>query len=127
MNQDPQFHVVLDLDGTTPPIKVVSGAEDPYYDAVKNRCKRTSDFRRDFKRPDKPSQSVGETLKHELVSRCSCDKERQKKFWHKRFPVCRILRKYKWKDDLPNDVISGLTVGIMQLPQGMYYYSGTHL
>ena len=119
MNKDPQFHIVLDLDGTTPPIKVVSGSEDPYYDAIKNRCKKTSDFRRDYKRPDQPSPSVGEAIKHELVSRCSCDKEKQKKFWHKRFPVCRILQKYKLKDDLPNDIISGLTVGIMQLPQGM--------
>ena len=118
MNKDPQFHVVLDLDGTTPPIKVVSGSEDPYYEAIKNRCKKTSDFRRDYKRPDQPSPSVGEAIKHELVSRCSCDKEKQKKFWHKRFPVCRILQKYKLKDDLPNDIISGLTVGIMQLPQG---------
>ena len=118
MNQDPQFHVVLDIDGTTPPIKVVSGSEDPYYDAIKNRCKKTADFRRDYKRPDKPSPSVGEALKHEVVSRCSCDKDKQKKFWHKRFPVCRILQKYKLKDDLPNDTISGLTVGIMQLPQG---------
>ena len=118
MNQDPQFHVVLDIDGTTPPIKVVSGSEDAYYDAIKNRCKKTVDFRRDYKRPDKPSPSVGEALKHEVVSRCSCDKDKQKKFWHKRFPVCRILQKYKLKDDLPNDTISGLTVGIMQLPQG---------
>lgn len=117
MNQDPQFSVVLDIDGTTPPIKVVSGAEDPYYDALKNRCKRTADFRRDYKRPE-ASQSVGESLKEGIASRCSCDKEKQKKFWQKRFPVWRILRKYKWKDDLPNDAISGLTVGIMQLPQG---------
>lgn len=121
MNQDPQFSVVLDLDGTTAPIKVVSGAEDPYYEAFRNRCKKTSDFRRDYKRPDPPSPSVGEIVKQGIVSRCSCDKEKQKKFWHKRFPVCRILQKYKWKDDLPNDAISGLTVGIMQLPQGMAY------
>ena len=118
MNHDPQFSVVLDLDGTTAPIKVVSGSEDPYYDAIKNRCKRTSDFRRDYKRPDPPKPSVGETVKQGIVSKCSCDKEKQKKFWHKRFPVFKILRKYKLKDDLPNDAISGLTVGIMQLPQG---------
>jgi hypothetical protein len=37
MNQNPHFHVVLDLDGTTPPITVVSGAESEYYDAIKNR------------------------------------------------------------------------------------------
>jgi hypothetical protein len=33
------------------------------------------------------------------------------------------MRKYKWRDDLPNDIISGLTVGIMQLPQGILFLS----
>lgn len=50
MNQNPQFHVVLDLDGTTPPITVVSGDEESkYYDALQNRCKKTTDFRRDYR------------------------------------------------------------------------------
>lgn len=37
MNQNPHFHVVLDLDGTTPPITVASGAESEYYDAIRSR------------------------------------------------------------------------------------------
>lgn len=50
MNQNPQFHVVLDLDGTTPPITVVSGDEESkYYDAIQNRCKKTSDFRKEYR------------------------------------------------------------------------------
>lgn len=121
MNQNPQFHVVLDLDGTTPPITVVSGAESEYYDAIKNRCKKTRDFRNDYRRPDDPSVSLPAACKRQMTSVCPCDKDSQKKFLTKRFPVWRIMRKYKWRDDLPNDVISGLTVGIMQLPQGMAY------
>lgn len=29
------------------------------------------------------------------------------------------MRKYKWRTDLPSDIVAGLTVGIMQLPQGI--------
>ncbi|XP_053400591.1 solute carrier family 26 member 6-like [Mercenaria mercenaria] len=121
MNQNPQFHVVLDLDGTTPPITVVSGAENEYYDALKNRCKKTVDFRNDYRRPDDPSLSLPAACKRQMKSVCPCDKASQKKFLTKRFPLWKIMRKYKWRDDLPNDIISGLTVGIMQLPQGMAY------
>ena len=118
MNQNPQFHVVLDLDGTTPPIKVISGSDGEYLDAIKGRCKRTADFRKTFRLPDNNQNGVKEDLKSQLKSCCSCSKECQRKFWQKRFPVWRIMRKYKWKNDLMSDIVSGLTVGIMQLPQG---------
>ncbi len=36
------------------------------------------------------------------------------------FPFIRIMKAYSLKDDLPSDIIAGLTVGIMQIPQGMY-------
>ncbi|KAF8571345.1 hypothetical protein P879_00078 [Paragonimus westermani] len=37
------------------------------------------------------------------------------------FPIVAILRKYELKTWLYNDVIAGLTVGIMHVPQGMAY------
>ena len=49
MNKDPQVHVVLDVDGTTPPITVISGEERQYYDTLQNRCKKTAVFRRDYR------------------------------------------------------------------------------
>ncbi|KAL4229850.1 hypothetical protein ACF0H5_010242 [Mactra antiquata] len=121
MNQNTKFHVVLDIDGTTPPITVVSGAENEYYDALKNRCKKTGDFRKDYKCADDPPLTFPEKCKKQIKSACPCDANCHKKFWSKRLPVWRIMRKYKWRDDLPNDIVSGLTVGIMQLPQGMAY------
>lgn len=36
-------------------------------------------------------------------------------------PASYWLRKYKWRDDFIHDVISGLTVAIMHIPQGMAY------
>ncbi len=35
------------------------------------------------------------------------------------FPFIRIMKAYTVKDDLPSDIIAGLTVGILQIPQGM--------
>ncbi|XP_043289750.1 solute carrier family 26 member 6 [Venturia canescens] len=37
------------------------------------------------------------------------------------FPVVRWMRKYKWKESIVPDMISGLTVAIMHIPQGMAY------
>lgn len=36
-------------------------------------------------------------------------------------PASYWLRKYKWKKDFAYDVMSGLTVAIMHIPQGMAY------
>ncbi|XP_012284299.1 solute carrier family 26 member 6 [Orussus abietinus] len=36
-------------------------------------------------------------------------------------PALNWLRKYKWHEDFVNDVISGITVAIMHIPQGMAY------
>ncbi|XP_059150724.1 prestin-like isoform X2 [Physella acuta] len=50
-----------------------------------------------------------------------CNKTKVKKCTMGVFPFLRVMRRYNWKTDLPSDVIAGLTVGIMQLPQGMAY------
>ena len=36
-------------------------------------------------------------------------------------PASKWLKKYQWKNDFIYDVISGLTVAIMHIPQGMAY------
>ncbi|XP_041349983.1 solute carrier family 26 member 6-like isoform X3 [Gigantopelta aegis] len=37
------------------------------------------------------------------------------------FPFIAIMKKYRIRRDLPADIVSGLTVGIMHIPQGMAY------
>lgn len=39
------------------------------------------------------------------------------------FPILRWLPAYKWKKDFYHDVISGITVAIMHIPQGLAYSS----
>ena len=33
-------------------------------------------------------------------------------------PILSWLPKYKWKENFANDLVSGFTVGVMQVPQG---------
>lgn len=41
------------------------------------------------------------------------------------FPVLNWLPKYSIKSDLPGDLISGLTVAVMHIPQGEYIFLST--
>ena len=117
-NSNAQYHVVLDIDGTTPPITVVSGSDTEYLETVKARCKKTVDFRKEYKQQEPPPDTAAILLRKTAQSCCNCDPEHRRKFLHKHLPVCRVMQKYKWRSDLPNDIVSGLTVGIMQIPQG---------
>ena len=38
------------------------------------------------------------------------------------FPFIGIMSQYSLRRDLLNDIIAGLTVGIMHIPQGLYFY-----
>lgn len=36
-------------------------------------------------------------------------------------PIINVIQNYNWKEDILSDIVAGLTVGIMQIPQGMGY------
>ncbi|XP_060582830.1 prestin-like isoform X2 [Ruditapes philippinarum] len=76
-------------------------------------CRKLSDFREQFRKLEKD-----ETAKKPC---CVCDKQSAKARLNRLVPMIRIMKKYNWKTDFIADMICGLTVGIMQLPQGMAY------
>ena len=80
---------------------------------VKQRLYRTSSFRKDYLQDEPEPQTCTQKLGN------MCAGTNKKKMFAKLLPLLRIYRKYKIKTDLPNDVIAGFTVGIMQLPQGI--------
>ncbi|XP_041358329.1 prestin-like isoform X2 [Gigantopelta aegis] len=82
---------------------------------------KTQTFRDRFMKTEDERQSLTGSLVDKLKSSLQCKPEKRKNCLYNVFPFFGILRKYKWREDLPNDVIAGLTVGIMQLPQGMAY------
>lgn len=78
----------------------------------------TSAFRKEY-RKEEPVLTFPEKCKKTAGNLVKCSNKR--KCIEKVLPFLRIYRKYKIRTDLPNDVIAGFTVGIMQLPQGMAY------
>ncbi|KAI2649672.1 Solute carrier family 26 member 10 [Labeo rohita] len=62
-----------------------------------------------------------ERLRDRLAQRCSCSQVDCLHLVKKRLPVCSWLPKYKLKKWLLGDIIAGLTVGIVHIPQGMAF------
>ncbi|XP_077075212.1 solute carrier family 26 member 10 [Siphateles boraxobius] len=67
------------------------------------------------------AQPGRERLRDRLAQRCSCSQVECVHLLKKRLPVCSWLPKYKLKKWLLGDIIAGLTVGIVHIPQGMAF------
>ncbi|XP_020382847.2 sulfate transporter isoform X2 [Rhincodon typus] len=52
---------------------------------------------------------------------CSCTPTKAKDFFVDLFPVIRWFPKYKWKEWILGDIMSGLIVGILLVPQSIAY------
>lgn len=70
-----------------------------------------ADFRDQFRKGEPEERSFFKAL-------CTCNKRRARNCAQSLFPCYKIMKKYNWKTDFLADMICGLTVGIMQLPQG---------
>ncbi|KAG8435935.1 hypothetical protein GDO86_007147 [Hymenochirus boettgeri] len=57
----------------------------------------------------------------ELKSRTRCSAETGKSLLMKYLPIVRWLPRYSFKEWIMGDIISGISVGIMHLPQGLAY------
>lgn len=68
----------------------------------------------------RPSPTFQEIVKKK-ASKCNCSAECIKKFIFSFFPCINIMKNYKIREDLSGDIISGLTVGIMHIPQGKLF------
>ncbi len=54
-------------------------------------------------------------------SKCACSVTCVKDFLFRILPFIRIMKDYNIKTDLVSDLLAGLTVGIMQIPQGQFW------
>ncbi|KAL5011790.1 hypothetical protein ScPMuIL_010341 [Solemya velum] len=82
---------------------------------------RETSFRDCYHKEPDQSLCFKDRLRKRLKTTCTCDSSERKDFLHGMFPFFKIMRKYKWKSMLPNDVVAGLTVGVMLLPQGVAF------
>ncbi|XP_008112794.2 sulfate anion transporter 1 [Anolis carolinensis] len=71
------------------------------------------------KTPPKISKTA--VIKSQLRKNCSCSRERMKKTVMDFFPVLQWLPKYKCKEYIWGDIMSGLVIGIILVPQAIAY------
>ena len=54
------------------------------------------------------------------VSKCSCSKSSFQQMLSSYIPIINVIQEYNVKKDLAAEIIAGITVAIMQIPQGNY-------
>ncbi|XP_069142330.1 prestin-like isoform X1 [Argopecten irradians] len=77
-------------------------------------------FDEGFEPGTRPQSTIRQSLT-KAKSKCQCSKNCCLKFLYGIFPFLDVLKEYNIKQDLSGDIVSGLTVGIMHIPQGMAY------
>lgn len=58
----------------------------------------------------------------ENIPKCTCTRELSRAFCTELFPFWGIMKKYSIRKYLLADLVAGLTVGIIHIPQGMFFY-----
>ncbi|XP_042310051.1 sulfate anion transporter 1 [Sceloporus undulatus] len=76
-------------------------------------------FYMERKTPTKINKTAA--IKSQLRKNCSCTRERMKKTVVDFFPVLQWLPKYKCKEYIWGDIMSGLVIGIILVPQAIAY------
>ncbi|CAM2098587.1 unnamed protein product [Caretta caretta] len=66
---------------------------------------------------EKTSQSLGQ----KIARSCRCSSKKAKSHLYSFLPVLKWLPRYPVKEYLLGDIVSGISTGVMQLPQGLAY------
>ena len=83
-----------------------------------DKFQRLVEFEKVYRDPDEEKSTAKSVIDCAKKHFTGCD---IKKFIFKTFPIIRTFEEYNIKDDLPNDMIAGLTAGVMMIPQGMAF------
>ena len=86
---------------------------------IKRQAYNLSTFDAEFEREDPPHIPLSQRLKSCIASKCRCSGECVKKKVLGLFPFLTIMRGYQWKKWIVSDIISGLCVGVIHIPQSM--------
>ncbi|GAB6029763.1 hypothetical protein CHUAL_005477 [Chamberlinius hualienensis] len=78
-----------------------------------NQCEFCSEY--DYQPPPKP------TFRERLSKACECSSTRLKSMAMKRLPIIKWLPSYNFKQDMVADIIAGITLAIIQIPQAMAF------
>ena len=69
----------------------------------------------------KPDDEEKETFKQKLMKKCQCTRQKAWKMFSAYFPLIKVLRYYNLREYLPIDIISGITIGILHIPQALAF------
>lgn len=61
------------------------------------------------------------TIAEKLRSKCSCSRQKLFKFLSAYLPIIKVLRYYNIKDFLVTDILAGVTIGILHIPQALAF------
>ncbi|XP_060590703.1 prestin-like isoform X1 [Ruditapes philippinarum] len=61
------------------------------------------------------------TLSEKLRSKCYCSRQKLFKFFAAYLPIIKVLRYYNIKDFLVTDILAGVTIGILHIPQALAF------
>ena len=62
-----------------------------------------------------------QTFRQKLMSKCQCTKQKVWKIFSGYLPLIKVLRYYNIREFLPIDIISGITIGILHIPQALAF------
>ena len=78
-------------------------------------------FKRIYEQQDYRGFEPISEIKKEFHRHFSYGKDSVKKMVYNRIPCVKWLKDYRWREYLISDLLAGLIVGLMQIPQGMAY------
>ncbi|XP_064602435.1 prestin-like [Liolophura sinensis] len=82
---------------------------------ISRRVYQQEDFDKLY--PDEIKQQM--TVPDRIRAQCYCSKTRLWKFFTTILPIIGVVRKYRLREYIVGDILAGLTVAIMHIPQGM--------
>ncbi|KAI3387184.1 hypothetical protein SNEBB_005217 [Seison nebaliae] len=98
--------------------KTSSIANEESVKSIAQQIERTPNFLPKLEKND--DGTIREKIEEKCIN-CQCNVKCIKSVIKKRIPMISTLISYNFRDDLIGDVSSGLTIGVMQIPQGMAY------
>ena len=82
---------------------------------------KVREFEYHYRNPSKEDDSVRDRLQKAVVLKCSCSGKCLCDCVQDKFPVVEMIKTYKFKKNVMGDIIAGISVGVLQVPQGLSF------
>ena len=111
----PEQNQNIDLTGTTEEMKNHQNVGRQSKEVMKSR-----EFEYHF-RNESENKSAKRKLNKYISSKCACSQECLQSAIRDKLPIIDVLRTYMFKQFILGDIVSGISVGVVQVPQGLSF------